>query len=209
MNTFFRFHSALKQFAVAIDSQGLERARLETIFSSAEERSVEIIGLFRHKLSREFLKICEKIFKLGSGDQYTAFFRMCSVEELEKNKDKLMSFTDLEQTGQTMTLFQTSEALTKGIEGMDESMTSFGDGSIGKAVNEMKEKVMKVQETFGAETESPGKLLRHCCIVQALFRELEAGETRRMLACKCVKRVTKKQYLRTDAHMQMFLDQLL
>ena len=112
---------------------------------------------------------------------------MSSAEKLEENKALLLNLSDAEESAAIMTGFQSAETLMKGIKGRNDSFMPFGDSEIGKAVTAMTDTLARAQETFANDTSMPGKLLGHCCVIQCLYRELEAGETRQILITKCQK----------------------
>ena len=206
LNTFFPIHASLNHVVMGVDD-GIIKLRLESVLSFAERRAADCVGTFSAKLAHEFVMICGAINSKAAHAKFFNYFEMSSAENLEKNKTDLLALSDAEESTAIMSGFQMGEALMKGIKGMKESLVPFGDNDIGKAVTAMTDSLAKVQETFMNETSVPGKLLGHCCIIQSLYRELEAGETRQILITKCQKSFAKKTYLKADPHMRMVMDQ--
>ena len=74
------------------------------------------------------------------------------------------------------------------------------------AFTKAKHLVEQEKEAVKGHTEHAGKVLGNMCIIQAMFRQLMAGELRSTLLSRCKKSFEKKPYLSADAALMLLLD---
>ena len=182
------------------------KTRLQAVLQRANEMGDATVTKFTANLNNAYEIFAKQINSAAADPKLTEFSTLsASQEQVKQNKTKLVELASAEEASTIMNLFQVSSKLITTITSLTEA-TLPSEAGIFAAYKTSLEKLGESKALFNAGTEGAGRLLGHMCIVQSVFRSLEAGETRQSLIQKCRKSFQKKAYLKYDPHMWMVMD---
>ena len=170
------------------------------------------------KVVDEFAGLHGKVEKTMSCNRYNDFSNAISnTDDLARgtDKDKLLAISSAKESAALMEHVLRIDVLSTAVKGLFTRMdtaaahSDYGKPKFQGCISRLKEVNMAVDDRFAEASEQSSKLLGHLCIVHAMLRDLEPGETRDALLPKCENSFRKKQYLMAEARMLALLTRLL
>lgn len=148
-----------------------------------------------HNETGEFSKAVRTADFINDPALVTRLLEICASENATSMFENFLSLDSL--LGANESLFNRMEKILAGKHGSVDQLEAL--------IKNWREAMEGAKRPYHDQVDSAAKVLGHMCVVQAVMRTLEPGETRQGLLAKCQKAINKRWYLKCDPHMQLLV----